>query len=264
MGYASVFRVAETGTDVKDVQAGDLRFNMGPHRSYQQADAAWTVPVPQGLAPEKAVLARLAGVSMTTLMTTAARPGERVVVMGLGSVGHLAAKVFLSCGYEVYGCDPDERRRKALEGSGARGSCADPLADAPSLKGTVALVLECSGTEPGALTGCRLVRKRGEVVLIGLPWKRYTDLSAHEVFHAVFHNYVVLRSGWEWEIPLHASDFRPHSIYGNSATALRWLAEGRIAVDGLCALAAPRDGQAVYQDILHRRRPELFTIFDWS
>jgi hypothetical protein len=43
---------------------------------------------------------------------------------------------------------------------------------------------------------------------VGVPWQRLTDLYAHDVIHAVFNNFVHLRSGWEWEVPIHARDFK--------------------------------------------------------
>jgi threonine dehydrogenase-like Zn-dependent dehydrogenase len=110
---------------------------------------------------------------------------------------------------------------------------------------------------------CRAVRKRGEVVCIGLPWKKRTDLTAHDLHHLLFFNYPVVRSGWEWELPMQTEDFRPHSIYKNFGAALRWLADGRVKVDGLYASVSPADPQQVYQDLLHKRRKELFTVFDW-
>jgi hypothetical protein len=100
-------------------------------------------------------------------------------------------------------------------------------------------------------------------VLIGVPWKRCTDVTAHELLDVVFHNYVVLRSGWEWELPRHAADFRPHSIYGGYRLALRWLAERRIPFKGLITLHRPQDAQNVYQALLHGRAKGLFQVFDW-
>ena len=109
-----------------------------------------------------------------------------------------------------------------------------------------------------------MVKPRGEIVQLGTPWSRRTDLSAHEVMRRVFFNYVVIRSGWEWELPNHAADFSPHSIHTGFDTALRWLADGRIKTDGLITQAAPRDAQRSYQDLLHRRAEGLFTVFDWT
>ena len=95
--------------------------------------------------------------------------------------------------------------------------------DDPQVADTIALAVDCSGHEQAVLDACRVVRKRGEVVLVGVPWRRQSDLTAHQVLIEVFHRYVHLRSGWEWEIPHRAAEFRPHSIYGDFRTALRWL-----------------------------------------
>jgi len=76
-GYAATFAAEEFGAEIKGVSKGDVYFCMGPHRSFQQIDARAAHSLPKGLPPEKAVLARLMGVSMTTLMTTTARGRSR-------------------------------------------------------------------------------------------------------------------------------------------------------------------------------------------
>jgi threonine dehydrogenase-like Zn-dependent dehydrogenase len=134
----------------------------------------------------------------------------------------------------------------------------------PEIADTIALALDCSGHEQAVLDACRIVRKRGEVVLVGVPWRRQADLYAHDVLVEVFHRYVVLRSGWEWEIPHHAADFRPHSIYSDFRTALRWLSEGKIVVDGLVRLVSPADAPDVYRSLLHKTTPALFSVLDWG
>ncbi len=262
-GYAAVFEAEEIGADVKGVPVGGIYFCMGPHRSYQQVDACAAHPVPEGLPPEKAVLARLMGVPMTTLMTTAARPGDRVMVSGAGPVGFLAAQVFALSGYEVLVVEPDDARRRQVEQSGISTVYPKAPCEDADVAGTVALVVECSGHEQAALDACRMVRKRGEVVLVGVPWRRQTDVYAHELLSAVFHKYAVLRSGWEWELPHYPADFNPHSIHSNFDTALRWLASGRIAVDGLSTMVDPRAAQSAYQGLLHKRAQGLFSVFDW-
>ena len=261
-GYSAVFRAEEIGSEVSEIEPGALLFCMGGHRSVQQHAAGNVVPLPEGLAPKQAVLARLMGVSMTTLMTTAARPGDIVLVSGAGPVGYLCAHLFAIAGYDVHVVEPDPYRQKLVSESGI-GKVSSSVSEADSIKGSVALTVDCSGHEQAVLDAAREVRKGGEVVLVGVPWKRCTDLTAHELLHAVFHNYVVLRSGWEWELPHHASDFRPHSIYGDFRLALRWLAEQRIPSEGLITLHRPEDAQSVYQGLLHRKLEGLFQIFDW-
>jgi threonine dehydrogenase-like Zn-dependent dehydrogenase len=128
----------------------------------------------------------------------------------------------------------------------------------------VALVVECSGHEQAALDACKVVQKRGEVVVVAAMWKQRTDLTAYELLHLVFNRYVVLRSGWEWELPLLPTDFRPNSIYGNIAGAMQWLADGRITVDGLATTATPREAQQAYQQLLRQPDKSLSVLFDWT
>jgi len=263
-GYAATFAAEEFGTEVKGVSKGDAYFCMGPHRSFQQVDARTAHPIPKGLPPEKAVLARLMGVSMTTLMTTQARPGDRVMVTGAGPVGFLAAQIFTLSGYEVLVVEPSKARRQIAERAGVRNVFPTVPAEDASIAGSVALVVECSGHEQAALDACQVLRKRGELVLVGVPWSRQTDTYAHELLSLVFHKYVVLRSGWEWELPKHAADFSPHSIHSGFDTALRWLADGRITTEDLISSADPREAQSVYQDLLHRKIKGLFSVFDWG
>lgn len=263
-GYAATFEIEEVGADVKGLARGDLCFCMGPHRGFQQVDAKAAHPIPKGLPPETAVLARLMGVSMTTLMTTAARAGDRVLVSGAGPVGFLAAQMFALGGYDVHVVEPDATRRGYVSASGLHDVYDRTPVDDTHMAGTVALVVECSGHEQAVIDACKVVRKRGEVVLVGVPWRRQTEVYAHELLSLVFHKYVVLRSGWEWELPHYASDFVPHSIHSGYDRALRWLAGGRIKTKGLTTRVNPRDAQQAYQDLLHRRAKGLFTVFDWT
>lgn len=262
-GYAAVFRVEQMGEEVKGFEIGDVVFMMGNHHSHQRTDYAMAVRVPEGLVAERAVLARLMAVSMTTLVTTTARPPQTVAVTGLGPVGHLAALMFDACGYEVVGVDPSQARRQKM----ARHQRITVMECLPEkdhpLIGRVTCGLECSGVEQAALDLCRVVKERGEVVLIGVPWKRRCDLQAFEVMHAVFHKYAVLRSGWEWELPRREQKFTHTTVVDNFRGAMKWLAEGRIDVEGLVECVDPRDCQRVYQDLLHQRGEALSAVFDW-
>ncbi len=262
-GYAAVFRVEEIGAGVEGIQIGDTVLAMGEHRSHQHHPASDVYKVPAGLSPQDATFARLMGVSMSSLTTTTARPPDRVVVTGLGPVGHLAAQLFQACGYEVLGFDPDAGRRALAEMGGIAQICAQMPLEDPVWKEKVALVLECSGHEGATLDACRIVKPRGEVVLIGVPWRKRTEISAHEILHAVFHKYAVVRSGWEWEVPRRETPFRVGSIDDNLGAALKWLGEGKVRVSGLFSTFDPRNCQEAYQRLLHAQEKGLAIIFDW-
>ncbi len=263
-GYSAVFVVEEVGSAVKDVKIGDRLFCLGSHRSFQHVPIAKCVPVPPTLASEKALFARMMGISMTTLATTTAKPTEAVMVTGLGPVGLMAALVFQVCGYNVIGCEPEKRRRQWANNVGIQTLYESIPTEDLAIVGKVGLVVECSGHEGVVLDACKMIRKRGEIVLVGVPWRRRTDYYAHELLSLVFHKYAVLRSGWEWELPLHTSDFQPHSIFGNFVAAIKWLAQGAVKVDGLYGKANPADAQNVYQSLLNNTAQSLCVIFDWE
>jgi threonine dehydrogenase-like Zn-dependent dehydrogenase len=185
-----------------------------------------------------------------------------VLVTGLGIIGNLAAQIFAAAGYHVTACDPLESRRSLAIGVGL-ADVRKSIGESPT--GTLApmLALECSGHEQAAVDCCRAVSKGGEVVLVGVPWKKRTELAAFEVTHAVFHRYVHLRSGWEWELPYHPSDFRHGSTAGNLAAAMDWIASGRVRVEPLFSTVSPTEAQRVYDSLYRQEGGFLSAVFDW-
>lgn len=263
-GYAAVIEIDAVAEDVVGIHSGDLAFCMHPHQSYQHVHAGQLALLPEGLDPRIAPIARLMNIGMTTLMTAKAKPGDNVLVTGAGPVGLLGALLFQRFGYRVLLCDPVPERLEAAASLGIKHTAAQPAQDDPRWRDGFSLQLECSGHESAVLDGCAAMRKGGEVVLSGVPWKRYTDHYAQELLSLVFHRYIVLRSGWEWELPLFSGDFAPHSVWSNLRNGLQWLAEGIFDPTAHCRLVAPGDAQNVYASLVERAIPELFVLFDWT
>jgi hypothetical protein len=114
------------------------------------------------------------------------------------------------------------------------------------------------------MDGCAVVLKGGEVVLVGVPMVRRTDIYAQELMNRVFRNMVVLRSGSEWGVTRYPAEYRPNSVFGNMTAALRWLAEGSINVAPIYEVVQPTDPQGLYQDILNKRTKKLAQVIDWT
>lgn len=260
-GYAATFRVTDVGDAVEDIEIGDVVYCMGKHAAHQRYARSEVIPLPDGLPPETAVFARLANISMSALTTTRARPPDRVVITGLGLVGLLGAMIFDAAGYEVFAVDPVASRRgiAAQRGIANVGSSIDI-----EKTGRVPLVLDCSGHEQAVLDGLLVVEKGGEVVVAGVPMVARTEMRAQEILNALFRSFATLRSGKEQQVAAHPTEFRTGSQFENMAAAMRWVAEGRISVDGLYSLVSPADAQDVYQKVLHMRQDHLGMVFDWS
>lgn len=260
-GYAMVFRVERAGA-MSGFAVGDHAFCMANHKSWLRMPAAAAWKVPAGLDPADAALARLAAVSWSTLVTTAARPPEAVAVTGLGIVGHFAAQIFHAAGYRVVAADPVAARRELLADLGIELRERLPLDDG-SWCGQVDLVVECSGHEAAVLDGIKLVRKGGEVAMVGVPWAKRTEIDAHTILTAVFHAYARLRSGWEWEVPRQRTEFTHGAIRTNIEGALDWLARGRLRTTGCYRRVDPRQPQAVYEELMGQGAT-LTAVYDWS
>lgn len=262
-GYAAVFEVEAVGREVRDIAPGQRVYCMGYHASRQRHRRAGVLPVPEDVSTEHAPFARLAGVSMTTLSTTPARPPGRVFITGLGLVGHLAAQVFRIAGYTVAGCDPNPAMQKIARDKGIETYDRVP-GDDPGHRRQYDLVVECAGHEQAVLDACALLRHGGEMTLVGAFWRQQSELPVHALLQTVFRHFLTVRSGWEYEVPWHRDEFDGASIFENYAAALQWLGDGRMDVTELYDVASPADAQRVYHDLAQRQQRGLATVFDWT
>ncbi|MGN6484143.1 MAG: alcohol dehydrogenase catalytic domain-containing protein, partial [Thermomicrobiales bacterium] len=148
-GYANVGEVIATG-DASGFTVGDRVFSMAKHVSHARLNTARDLVerVPDGLAPEKAVFARLAMVSMSTFRTSPARMGDKVAVVGLGLVGNLAAQLAQIGGMETLAIDIIPWRTELATTCGIEHVLLAP--DDDQLHRDHALVIEATGTAAGA------------------------------------------------------------------------------------------------------------------
>ena len=241
VGYANIGTVLAAGSDV-GVSPGDRVYTMGNHATVARVDTQHMlcVPLPEGLADEDAVFARLATVSMTTLVTTFAHPGDEVAVIGLGLVGNMAAQVFQASGYRVNAFDLSPTRREIASMAGVR-SVHDGN-DTARFSQRHRLIIEATGSAK-ALAGCiDMAAPGGEIVMIGAPWGgEANSVPSSQITRLLFFRFLRLRSGSEWEIPRQPAPLGAGSNFENSVTAIDWLHRGLLNPQPL---------------ITHRIRPE--------
>ncbi|PCJ56546.1 MAG: dehydrogenase [Planctomycetota bacterium] len=263
-GYAAVCEIEEMGDEVEELSIGDKVYLAGNHRSVIIKEASYCTLIPESISPQIAVIARLMQISMTSLITTEARPGDSIIVSGFGPVGYLAAHMFLISGYNVTVVEPNAERRNLAINSGIEKAFEYMPLEKGALQEEISLVVECSGHEQALLDALKVVRRNSEVIMVGVPWKKQTDISGHEILWEVFHNYVKLRTGWEHELPVHSSNTAPHSLMKNINTALTWLNTNRIPLKETIRTHHPKDANEAYQGHLLHTEKELFSIFTWD
>ena len=262
-GYTAVFQVEKKGSKVEGIEIGDRVFVMGVHQSHQCVNYKEAVKIPANVSAQSALFVRMAGVSMATLSKTQIKSGEKVLVTGLGPVGLMAMFAYSNLGYEVIGVDPDENRRQIARSKGFCVFDKVPSDDKRYAK-QIALALECSGNENAVLDCCNMVRVRGEVSVVGVPWKQCSDLSAYTVLHSVFYNYVNLYSGWELDLPRINSWNVHESMKHNYELMLKMISDGKVDTDGLYAERNYTEAQQAFDDIYNKQEKHLATIFLWN
>jgi 2-desacetyl-2-hydroxyethyl bacteriochlorophyllide A dehydrogenase len=122
-GYASVGRVVDSGSDVRNLARGDVVFVLHPHQTEYVVPASMPTRLPPGLEPALGVFTANIETAVNVVLDAAPRLGERVAVFGQGVVGLLITQLLRRTGIsEVVVVDPVERRRRLAVDLGARAA----------------------------------------------------------------------------------------------------------------------------------------------
>lgn len=145
----------------------------GAFAEYAVADARYAVSVPDGVEPFDAAPLTCAGVtSYKSVKVAHVRPGEKVVVFGVGGLGHLAVQYARLVGAVVIAVDLDDEKLELATALGAdhvvNAAETDPVAAIAALGGAdVALAYAVS---PKAFEQAfASLNRGGRLVCVGLP-----------------------------------------------------------------------------------------------
>lgn len=139
------------------------------------ADPNYVAHIPAGLAAVDAAPLICAGItSYKGLKETQARPGEWVVVSGIGGLGHLAVQYARAMGLQVCAVDIDDGKLAHATRLGAdavvNAGHGDPVAAVRQVTGGGAHgVLITAPSLPAFRQGVGMTRKHGTCVLVGIP-----------------------------------------------------------------------------------------------
>lgn len=138
------------------------------------APVATVREIPEGLPDEEAVLAQPLAVGIHGAQRAGARPGDSVVLLGVGAIGSFVLAGLVGHDGEVVAADVDQHRLDTAMHLGATSTRllsrdAAPEDNADLVPGGADVVFETSGT-PGALDrALATVVRGGTVVQMGLP-----------------------------------------------------------------------------------------------
>jgi alcohol dehydrogenase len=212
-GHEFVGRVAEVGRDVRGWQPGDRagvawaqrwcgRCRMcseqsysfcaagcdvtggtvdGGHAELAVVDARAAIPLPVELEASQLAPVLCAGYTVyTALQDVAVAPGDRVAVIGVGGLGHLATQYARCLGGSVVAVTSNAGKRDELRGFGATDvvvARGEPAAEALRRAGGADVILVTGSGDPGQLS--EAVRVGGRIALIS-PGDEPVAISARD------------------------------------------------------------------------------------
>ncbi|MDJ1130613.1 zinc-dependent alcohol dehydrogenase [Streptomyces iconiensis] len=123
-------------------------------------------PLPDGADLHAAALLEPAAVAAAAVLAGRARPGDRVAVVGAGTLGLLAVQLLAaSTPGALLAVDPRTHHAEKALGMGASAACSPD--EAVGERGGYDVVLETAGAPSTANDACLLARRGGRVVLVG-------------------------------------------------------------------------------------------------
>ena len=146
----------------------------GGFAEYVLADPDYVGHLPAGLGWEAAAPILCAGVTVYKgLKETDTKPGDTVVISGIGGLGHVAVQYAKAMGLDVIAVDIADEKLELARKMGAsaviNAMTADPVAEVRKLCGGAQGVLVTAVSPAAFRQGLGMLAKRGTMSLVGLP-----------------------------------------------------------------------------------------------
>ncbi|GAA1915994.1 bi-domain-containing oxidoreductase [Nocardioides lentus] len=175
LGYSAVGEVIEVGDAVSGITPGmRVATASAGHAEIQAVPGLLAIPVPDGVSDESAAFGAVAAIALQGIRQAGVDPGGSVLVVGLGLVGQLTARLALAAGYDVIGVDLRAWTAEMVTAAGGLGleesgaATTDAILDRTRGRGVDAVLVTAStkSSDPVMLAVDR-VRDRGVVVVVG-------------------------------------------------------------------------------------------------
>ncbi|CAN7378613.1 zinc-binding alcohol dehydrogenase [Paenibacillus sp. LjRoot153] len=178
LGYSAVGVIEALGAQVEGRHVGQRVACYGApyvrHAEWLTVPSNLTAVVPEQVLPKEAAFAGLGAIAIHALRTADLRFGESVVIVGLGILGQLIARIASAAAVRVAALDVNPQRVELARQGGVKEACDSQekleaqLASAVSAAGADSVIL-CAGGSGESLinSAMRWIRDRGNIVIVG-------------------------------------------------------------------------------------------------
>ena len=176
LGYCNVGEVIEVGDNVTELNVGDRVISNGPHAEFVLVNQNLAAKVPKDVKDSDAVFTVISSIALQGIRLFKPTFGENVVVMGLGLIGLLTAKLLKANGCNVIGVDIDETKIKLAQKNGF--FCINPskqqniesiINNLTKRIGADGVIITASSKSNQIISdSAKITRKRGRIILVGV------------------------------------------------------------------------------------------------
>lgn len=266
-GYTHLGEIVESKNEAYPVGAlvfssggkdtGDFASGWGGHIEYAIAEMGCLAP--EGLDALTASLAALGGIAHHGVAHADAPAGAKALVIGLGPLGQLCARMLKDRGCEVTGCDlVDERIRLSNAAGIPAFSTKDGLVESvqKELPGGAPVVFDATGSARVFPLGLQCVSE--------LPWDSEEDEPARTY---------VIQGSYPGDIAFNYQEAFKRQLtlltprnrqWRDCAAYLKLVADGHIKADDLiCRVCKPEEADEAYASFKDQEATPGTIAFDW-
>ncbi len=196
MGYACVAKVEEIGSEVRNLQVGDIIFTPQGHKEYQVIEDNY-YKLPANIKPEHASFITLTEITFNGILDSKIKLMDNILIIGMGTLGQLLLQMCKLSGAYVIAVDYIDNRLNLASKLGAdvtvnskkEGDLGERVI---SILGSGAdTVIEVTGNSKALPDAVRCVRKEGQVTVLSFYQNPPDTFNMGREFH---HNRVTIRS----------------------------------------------------------------------
>jgi 2-desacetyl-2-hydroxyethyl bacteriochlorophyllide A dehydrogenase len=248
-------RVVSNGTRYAD----HLKWSWGGHCEYSICHEYELCIIPDNVGFGEASVAVIMGIPMRGARLAAPKENETAVIVGLGLIGNLSARIFQTFGTKVSAFDLSSRRVEIAQAAGIDAHLiVGPLAESAGkvLPNGVDIVVDCTGSPSVPASAMELARR--------LPWDDSAGKGPRFVFQGTVAGNV--------SFPYHACFDREMSLIfprdrrrEDIETSLKLLSEGRVKLtQNDVLMVSSEDHQKAYSMLTSPSFEYLTMAFNWK
>ena len=276
-GYCSVGRVLAAGDRVTAAKAGDRVLFSGPHSSLQlydpqKSDGGVLFGLRGETRPVDGAFLMMCWIAMNGILPADVKLGDTAAVLGMGTLGIIAALYYQQMGVDVIALEPVAHRAELAKSMGIRRvlHCQpeeqyEAVMSATGGRGAD-LVVDAAGFSQSIETGIKIAAKYGQVILMGSPRTDYVT-NVTDSFNAIHTKMLTVIGALNRRYPYAEKEGSRLSIQRSLGYIETLLNQKIIDVDRLVSHVIAPTAEALmdaYEGLMHHKDTYTGVVIDWN